>query len=237
MSLEHYPIKIARNLQTDAAFFAWVARSKDRIGRILYMSSSAAYPLSLQQEESHSPLSEHMIEETRAADVDGIYGWCKLTGENLARKTAERIGVSVGCARLFSGYGPDQDLNYPVAALAARAATLSDPLLVWGSGKQCRDFIYISDCIAGMRRVIERISDGSVVNLGTGIGTSLAEVARTLAKIAGYQPQLSMDLTKPVGAGVRVADIQEMRKRLNWSPNTSIEDGLRKVVEMATAAS
>lgn len=230
LSLEQQPLRIAENLVIDAAFFSWVSHHADRIGHVLYMSSSAAYPLHFQRAESYHDLCEIMIDETPIMDTDGVYGWSKLTGEYLARTVATKYGAHICCVRPFSGYGPDQDVSYPVPAIATRVASRDDPLLVWGPGTQVRDFIYIADCIAGMRRAIACISDGSAVNLGTGTGTSLAEVARTLARIAGYEPQVTTDATKPVGASVRVADVRKMRHILNWQPETDLENGLRLVL-------
>jgi UDP-glucose 4-epimerase len=230
ISLEHEPFKIATNLATDAAFFSWASHHADRIGHILYMSSSAAYPLHLQRAESFHALCEPMIDELPIMDTDGVYGWSKLTGEYLARTIATKYGIRTCCVRPFSGYGPDQGLSYPVPAIAARVASRDDPLIVWGPGTQIRDFIYISDCITGMRHAMACISDGSAVNLGTGIGTSLADVAKTLARIADYKPQVSADPAKPVGASVRVADVRKMHRILDWQPGTDLEDGLRLVL-------
>jgi UDP-glucose 4-epimerase len=230
LSLEYQPLRIAANLSTDVAFFSWAARHADGLGRVLYMSSSAAYPLRLQQADSFYRLCESMTDELPVMDTDGVYGWSKLTGEYLARTVAAKYGVRICCVRPFSGYGPDQDLSYPVPAIAARAARRDNPLLVWGPGTQVRDFLYISDCIAGMRLAMTRISDGTVVNLGTGTGTALADVARTLARIAGYEPRISTDPAKPVGASVRVADVRKMRSILDWQPATDLERGLRLVL-------
>ena len=81
---------------------------------------------------------------------DMTYGWSKLTGEYLARIAAEYYDLSVACVRPFSGYGEDQDLSYPIPAIAARAAGQETPFEVWGTGKQGRDFVHIEDCIEAM---------------------------------------------------------------------------------------
>src|SRR5262249_23155557 len=89
---------------------------------------------------------------------DMTYGWSKLTGEYLATLAASRYGIHVACVRPFSGYGEDQDLSYPVPAIADRAAGRENPLTVWGTGKQARDFVYIDDCIEAMLVVIEKVA-------------------------------------------------------------------------------
>ncbi|MCK7536124.1 MAG: NAD-dependent epimerase/dehydratase family protein [Marinilabiliales bacterium] len=125
---------VALDLSIDAEFFYWITRHKPE--RVLYPSSSAAYPTSLQTESDAIALSEGDIDFKKNLGVpDMTYGWSKMTGEFLAQIAAKHYGVSVVCIRPFSGYGEDQDLTYPVPAIAARAARQEDPFEVWGSGK------------------------------------------------------------------------------------------------------
>ncbi|WUI02837.1 NAD-dependent epimerase/dehydratase family protein [Spirillospora sp. NBC_00431] len=232
MALEQRPDQIARNLCIDAAFFSWAMANHARIGRVLYLSSSAVYPLSLQQFGSCIPLAESVTDELSSFETDGVYGWAKLTGEFLAQTVASKKGLNVACVRPFSGYGPDQEADYPVTAIANRVLARENPLLVWGPGDQERDFIHISDCVKGIRLAIERINDGSAVNLGTGIGTSMTEIARDLAHLSGYSPQIINDSTKPVGAGARIADTALMSCLLAWHPKVSLRDGLADVLKV-----
>jgi nucleoside-diphosphate-sugar epimerase len=112
---------VALDLSIDAEFFYWITRHKPE--RVLYPSSSAAYPTSLQTESDAIALSEGDIDFKKNLGVpDMTYGWTKMTGEFLAQIAAKYYGVSVVCIRPFSGYGEDQDLSYPVPAIAARAA-------------------------------------------------------------------------------------------------------------------
>jgi len=67
---------------------------------------------------------------------DMTYGWSKLTGEYLSCLAAKQYGVHIACVRPFSGYGEDQDLSYPVPAIAYRVARGDDPVAVWGTGEQ-----------------------------------------------------------------------------------------------------
>ena len=140
------PMAVALDLSIDAEFFYWACRHKP--DRILYPSSSAAYPIDLQAESHSVALKESDIDfKSNLGKPDMTYGWSKLTGEYLAQIAAKYYGISVACVRPFSGYGEDQDLSYPIPAIADRAARKEDPFVVWGSGKQGRDFVQIDDCI------------------------------------------------------------------------------------------
>lgn len=230
------PLLVATDLAIDALFFRWVVASKQRIGRVLYASSSAAYPVDLQQTvgmEGSVALKEEMINlQGNIGKPDMTYGWSKLTGEYLATLAAERYGVRIACVRPFSGYGEDQDLSYPVPAIALRAAQRENPMTVWGTGRQGRDFVYIDDCIDAMFIVMKEVSDGRGVNIGTGRLTSFIEVAQKFVQIEGYQAEVRPLVNAPVGVQSRYCD-PTLINSLGWKPSTSIEAGFTRVLEMA----
>ena len=106
------PMMVALDLSIDAEFFYWVTRHKP--ARVLYPSSSAAYPVSKQTEDNTIQLAEHDIDFNNMGQPDMTYGWTKLTGEYLAHIAAKHYGIKITCIRPFSGYGEDQDLTYPI---------------------------------------------------------------------------------------------------------------------------
>jgi nucleoside-diphosphate-sugar epimerase len=105
------PLLVARDLAIDALLFQWLTRHPDRAQRVLYASSSAAYPVQLQQESGHVALVEGSISFNggNLGQPDMTYGWSKLTGEYLATLAAKHYSLHVACVRPFSGYGEDQD--------------------------------------------------------------------------------------------------------------------------------
>lgn len=226
------PLLVATDLSIDAEMFHWARIAKP--DRILYASSSAAYPIHLQGTERAVPLNERYVEfGDRIGLPDMTYGWSKLTGEYLSRIAARHYGLHVSCVRPFSGYGEDQETVYPVPAIAERAARNEDPLIVWGTGEQSRDFVYIDDCVELMFRAMEEIGDGSAVNIGSGILTSFLEVARTFAGIANYSPLIKPQIDKPVGVQNRYADTTLLSQLFHWTPRTTILKGFERVYESA----
>jgi UDP-glucose 4-epimerase len=238
------PLLVATDLAIDALFFRWTVKHKDKVGRVLFASSSAAYPIDLQQtvgQQGSIALREDMISfQGNIGKPDMTYGWSKLTGEYLATLAAERYGIKVACVRPFSGYGEDQDLTYPVPAIAYRAAGRENPMVVWGTGRQGRDFVYIDDCIEAMLLIIEKVADGRGVNIGTGQLTSFIEVAETFVDLEGYEAQVKPLVDAPVGVQSRYCD-PALVYSLGWRPRTSLKAGFAKVLQMAherrTAAS
>lgn len=230
------PLLVATDLAIDALFFRWVVKNSARIGRVLYASSSAAYPVDLQQAvgpEGSVALREDMISfQGNVGKPDMTYGWSKLTGEYLAILAAERYNVRVACVRPFSGYGEDQDLSYPIPAIALRAARHENPMTVWGTGKQARDFVYIDDCVDAMLTIIERVSDGRGVNIGTGRLTNFLEVAQMFVQLEGYRAEVKPMMEAPVGVQSRYCD-PTLINSLGWRPSTSLQDGFGRVLQTA----
>ena len=231
-TIDGNPMAVAIDLALDALCFNWAVRVKP--DRLLYASSSAAYPVDLQGEDGAVALKESDIQfGGRLGQPDMTYGWSKLTGEYLARTAHRHYGLHCACVRPFSGYGEEQDLTYPVPSIALRAAKREEPLTVWGSGLQGRDFVHIDDCIEAVLRTLAAVRDGGAINIGSGKLTNFREVARLFARIEGYEPEIKPLEDKPVGVHSRYADISHMKATLGWTPSISLEEGFSRVLAVA----
>ncbi|MEM6631014.1 MAG: NAD-dependent epimerase/dehydratase family protein [Bacteroidota bacterium] len=229
------PMMVALDLAIDAEFFYWAVQHQPE--KVLYPSSSAAYPVNLQGEGDFVALKESDIDfGGNLGQPDMTYGWSKLTGEYLAKIAAEHYGLSVTCIRPFSGFGEDQDLSYPIPAIAARAARREDPFEVWGTGKQGRDFVHIDDCIDCMHFAMDRITDGRAINIGSGKITNFLEIIDIFTDFAGYKPTIKQLLDKPVGVHARYANMDYVFNELGWKPQIPVREGLRRVYEHALKA-
>jgi nucleoside-diphosphate-sugar epimerase len=163
------------------------------------------------------------------------YGWAKLTGEYLAHIAAKHYGVNVTCIRPFSGYGEDQDLTYPIPAIADRVAKREDPMEVWGTGKQGRDFVHIDDVMDCILLAMDHIHDGTAINIGMGRLTSFLEIIDVLTDIAGYKPEIKTLLDKPVGVHARYCNMDFVKETLGWEAKISMEEGMRRMYDAALA--
>ena len=113
LTIDGDPLAVASDLAIDADFFNWIT-GEVRPTKVLYFSSSAAYPIALQSAGHHCLLAEEMISFGESIGLpDMTYGWAKLTGEFLAGFAVAKYGVDVAIFRPFSGYGEDQDRTYP----------------------------------------------------------------------------------------------------------------------------
>ena len=232
-TIEGKPLLVGTDLAIDSLFFLWAASTK-KAKRILYASSSAAYPTQEQTFSHFSTLSEELIDFDRGLLApDMTYGWSKLTGEYLAQIAVKKHGLKVGIVRPFSGYGEDQDPSYPVPAIALRVAAHQNPVRVWGSGQQGRDFVHIDDCVDGIIQTCRKIDDASAVNLGSGLLTSFLDLARLMVRLEGYEATVNGTDNRPVGVANRVGAPQRAKVLLGWSPTISVADGMARVLQHA----
>lgn len=228
--IENNPLAVADDLSIDSRYWQWACAT--RPGKTINFSSSAAYPVKYQQEGSYSLLQESMIDFN--ADIgmpDMSYGWSKLTGEYLARMAFEKHGLRSVTYRPFSGYGEDQNAAYPFPEICRRVLQNrgKPEITVWGSGRQMRDFIHISDCVKGIFLTKDRIEDGSAINLSTGIYTSFNSFARTALEVAGYSAEITAQSNTPEGVFARAGDTT-LQRSMGFQPEVSLREGIVRMM-------
>ncbi|RME56076.1 NAD-dependent epimerase/dehydratase family protein [Candidatus Parcubacteria bacterium] len=231
LTIEGSPLKVARDLIIDASLFRWAI--KTRPDKIVYFSSSAAYPIQLQTREHHVPLAEYMLDVSRG-DIgmpDMSYGWSKLTGEFLSYLAASKYNLDVVIYRPFSGYGEDQDFSYPFPAIIRRILkSKGEPINVWGSGEQSRDFIYIEDVVSCVLQTYEKMSGAEALNIGTGKRTTFIDLTMQACEIIGKKANINLLKDKPEGVFARYCDPKKQRE-LGFSPKYSLSAGIKIVAE------
>jgi len=203
--IENDPLAVATDLSIDSEMFNWAVRTKQK--KIVYFSSSAAYPINLQNLEDKYKLKESDINLSNIKTPDYSYGWSKLTGEMLANYAKNNYGLNVYVFRPFSGFGFDQDLDYPFPSFLNRVLTKVETFEIWGDGNQVRDFIYIDDVIKSVFKTI-KLDIQNPINLGTGRPISFNELADIMCKIYGFYPKNGIKhlLEKPKGVMYRCSD-------------------------------
>ena len=228
--IENNPLIVAEDLSIDSHFWQWCSKSKPE--KVISFSSSACYPIELQRHDNNRLLKEEDISfEKNIGMPDMTYGWAKLTCEYLGQIAFQKYGIKSVCYRPFSGYGEDQDLNYPFPSICKRILKNknSELINVWGSGNQSRDFIYIDDCIEGVYKTMDKIDDGSAVNLSTGKLTSFIEFAKKTCDIIGFNPKIEGTATKPEGVFARGGDVTKQHK-LGFKHSIELNDGIKKAL-------
>jgi nucleoside-diphosphate-sugar epimerase len=223
-SIDGSPLGVGTNLALDAWYMRWLIRTGTP--RAVYFSSSAAYPIALQQPGDVRRLYEEDINLAYMEEPDASYGWAKLTGEKLA-SYAEAEGCRILIPRPFSGYGEDQADCYPFPAFIARAKRRDDPFEIWGDGSSTRDWIHISDLVGATLALLDADVTGPV-NLGWGRATSFDDLAHIVCTAAGYMPQYKHRHDAPQGVHHRVSDPSRMLN--HYVPTITLEEGVRRAL-------
>lgn len=231
--IENDPLATAESLSIDAEMFRWA--SVARPGRVLYISSSAAYPVDLQGEfdrDRGTKLHEDSLMIGNGYEIalpDEIYGWSKVTGELLADRL-RRAGVPVTVVRPFSGYGENQDPSYPFRAIIDRVKALEpgQPLELW-CGDCTRDWIHVDDLVQGALAVAESGTE-EPVNLCTGRPTSFTELAGLMLRAAGKEAEVRPNPDAPQGVAYRVGDPTRMHEI--YRPTVTLEEGIKRALTL-----
>jgi nucleoside-diphosphate-sugar epimerase len=229
------------SLQTNLAIDANVFRACFEAGvkKIVYASSCAVYPMDRQMDagavfkESDLPLSASFDPadlQRGMINPDGGYGWAKLMGEI---QLCWSRSTDVGIARIFSAYGENEPLGetaHAMGGLIQRAIlNLGGDFLVYGDGKQSRDFLYVTDCARALMKLEDKATNPPITaNVGSGQAVTIGDLAERIVRISGKQLNIVFDPTRPVGPVSRTADTGMARALLGWEPVVSLDEGLRR---------
>lgn len=216
---------------TNLALDSIMIREAQRAGveHFTFASSGCVYPTSLQgNPDEILYLTEDLVKPP--FEADDLYGWAKLMGELSLKAYHREYGLKCASVRYFTAYGERCPANHAVIAMIGRAFLRQDPYVVWGTGKQIRNWTYVSDIVDGTIRAAERIEDGTAVNLGTMERTSVMQAAQMILERCKLDATIQPDPTKPTGPYNRVADNALASKLLEWEPQVSFADGLDRTI-------
>jgi GDP-L-fucose synthase len=109
-------------------------------------------------------------------------------------------------------------------------------VVVWGTGKASRDFLYVEDAAEGILLAAEKYNKPDPVNLGAGREITIKELAHQIAKLTGYQGKIIFDVSKPDGQPRRCLDTSKALREFGFESKTELEEGLKKTIEWYTTA-
>ena len=235
--IDSHPAEICSNFSIDYHVFNSCLLAG--VDKVVFASSACVYPPSLQQD----PESDYLLKEedsdpsklSHALGADLEYGWAKLMGEVQLRAFTKQYGLKSAVLRFVTAYGERENETHAIIALIHKAHERMNPLVVWGSGRQSRDFTYVSDIIDGTLLAAERISDGTPINLGTGKRIRLSKVAKIIANLIGYSPRMIFDTSRPTGVASRALDNHRALELLGWQPRVTLNEGLERTVRWYVA--
>lgn len=199
------------------------------VSRYLYTSTVGVYaPAEVFYEDD--------VWKTFPSENDRFAGWAKRMGELQAESYKIEYGWDkISIVRPANVYGPfdnfDPNTAMVIPSLIYRVLSGESPLVVWGDGTPIRDFIYSKDVALGMMLAVEK-GINVPVNLGSGTGISIRELAETVARLAPNGPvKIVWDKDKPKGDAKRLMDMERAKKLLEFKPRYSLEQGIKETIE------
>ena len=198
------------------------------ISKIFYASSACIYPEYNQEDRKNPKTAE---ESAYPAQPDSEYGWEKLFSERLYLSYGRNYGMDINIARFHNIFGPENAWNNGLekvpAALCRKIAMAEDngEIEIWGDGLQTRSFLYIDECLKGMRLLMDQEDFSGPVNIGSEEMVSINRLAEIIMEIA--DKNLTMKhVSGPEGVRGRTSDNRLLKEKLGWKPESSLKDGL-----------
>jgi GDP-D-mannose 3',5'-epimerase len=200
---------------------------KRNIKKIFYSSSACIYPEFNQMDPDNPKCSE---DSAYPAAPDSEYGWEKLFSERLYISYQRNYGIEVHISRLHNIFGPEGTWTggkeKAPAAFCRKVAVAPNngEIEMWGDGKQTRSFLYIDECLEGIRRLMNSDFAGPV-NIGSEEMVTINQLAEIIMKIAGKHLNIK-HIPGPLGVRGRNSDNKLIKEKLGWEPTMKLKDGL-----------
>lgn len=204
--------------------------------RFFYASSACVYNATKQTDAAVTALKE---EDAYPAQAEDGYGWEKLFSERMCRHFREDFGVETRVARFHNVYGPNGTYKggreKAPAAICRKVieAKMSGKheIEIWGDGEQTRSFMFIDDCVKGIKMITSSDHVLEPINLGSSELVSINQLVDIVEKIADVKLKRNYNLDAPKGVRGRNSDNELIRKYLDWEPSISLRDGMKKTYD------
>ena len=203
------------------------ASVKAKVKKIFYSSSACMYPERNQMDPDNPNCKE---DSAYPAEPDSEYGWEKLFSERFYLAANRNYGIDIRIARFHNIFGPEGSWNdgreKAPAAMCRKVAETPDggEIEMWGDGTQTRSFLYIDECLEGVRRLME--SDFmEPVNIGSDEMVSINKLAEMTMNIAGKRQSIK-HIPGPLGVRGRNSDNNLIQEKLGWKPNWPLRKGM-----------
>lgn len=196
-----------------------------RVKRLVFTSSGAVYG-----EQARQP-----VREDASLHPATPYAVSKMASEQYVLAIGRLWGIETVILRIFNAYGPGQPLppsHAPVIPRFLKQVTSGGSTVMFGSGRQTRDFVYVDDVVdalvaAGRAPQVSR----KIMNVGSGVEVSIAQLLDTIERVTQLQAHRLHNGSEQAGVSRLVADVTAARETLGFVPGVSLEEGLRRTLE------
>ena len=198
------------------------------VKRLCYLGSSCIYPRDCPQ-----PIKEEYLLSGPLEKTNEPYAIAKIAGIKLCESYNHQYGHQFVSVMPTNLYGPND--NYDLANSHVLPALLrkaheakergDDSLVIWGSGKPMREFLYVDDMAAACVFLMENNINDGVFNVGTGTDVTIRELAETIMDVVGFKGGIVFDTSKPDGTPRKLLDVSRL-KEIGWQSTVSLKNGI-----------
>ena len=203
-----------------------------KVKKFLFLGSSTSYPST-----GERPTREEEFLDGDPYEKYFIPGWMKRIGEIMCRMYAEKINppMPIIVLRPTNIYGEhdkvDPDRAHVLPSLVRKVVERQNPLEVWGTGDDVRDFIYVDDLVDAIFLAMEKVDSYNPINIGAGKGYTVKELLRIILEEDGYtDAEIVFNPAKPTMIPIRKVDIAKAKEILGFTPKTDLREGVRKTI-------
>ncbi len=203
-----------------------------KVKKIFYSSSACMYPEYNQMNPDNPNLAE---DSAYPAAPDSEYGWEKLFSERMYLAFKKNYGLDARIARFHNIFGPqgswrDGKEKAPAAMCRKVAEAVRDgrdEIEIWGDGRQTRSFLYIDECLEGVRRLMDSETFFGPVNIGSDEMVTINRLAEIAMEAAGKKLSIK-HIDGPLGVRGRNSDNRLIKEKLGWAPSLPLKEGIAK---------
>jgi GDP-L-fucose synthase len=167
-------------------------------------------------------------------ETNAPYGVAKKSVLVGGQAYREQYGLDVVFLLPANLYGPrdnfDLETSHVIPALVRKMVEARDEVVLWGDGSPTREFLYVDDAAEGLALAAERYDGAEPVNLGTGVETSIRELAETIADLTGFEGEIVWDTSMPNGQPRRSLDASKAERLFGFRARTPLRDGLERTI-------
>jgi GDP-L-fucose synthase len=204
--------------------------------KLLYFSSSCVYPKQAKQPIKETSLLTGPLEPTSQS-----YAVAKIAGAQMCHAYKAQYNFNAIAAVPATLYGPGSDTDienaHVLGALVAKFHKAkvegASEVNVWGSGKACREFLYVDDFVSASLFLMERYDKPELINIGCGYDVTIKKLTSIIKEISGCTAKIVFDKSKPEGVLRKLMDNTRISK-LGWKPKVGLEEGIEKTYQWYT---